>query len=250
MARVLQYLVEAPRLCSYLPLQAASLEHRLQVDVTPDEIDALLEHGWRHFGPDWFRPACDGCEQCVPTRILAAEFTATRSQRRALRNCSGLRAVVGRPRVDDERLALYEAWHDDREQAREWSPGALDAEDYAMQFAFPGPAAREIAYHDDSAEGRLVAVGICDETPRAWSAIYCFYDPAYGKLSPGLGNVLFLAALARSQGKPYVHLGYRVTACPSLRYKSAFHPQEVLIGRPADDEEPVWQRAAPASETG
>lgn len=245
MARLLRYLVEAPRPCSYLPLQPASLEHRLQVEVTPREIDLLLEHGWRHFGPDWFRPACDGCSSCVPTRILAAEFTPSRSQRRALRSCGELRAVVGRPRVDEARLALYHAWHEDRERAREWSPGPLDAEDYATQFAFPGPASREIAYHDAAAGGCLVVIGICDETPRAWSAIYCFYDPAYARISPGIGNVLFLATLARSQGKPYVHLGYRVSACASLRYKSAFHPQEVLIGRPDDAEEPVWQRAAP-----
>lgn len=245
MARLLQYLVEAPRLCSYLPSKAASLEHRVQLEVSPEENDLLLDHGWRHFGPDWFRPACDGCESCVTTRILAQEFTPTRSQRRALRNCSVLRAVVGRPRVDMARLALYRAWHDDREQAREWSPGPLDGNDYALQFAFPGPSAREVAYYDDAAGGRLVAVGICDETPLSWSAIYCFYDPAYGKLSPGIGNVLFLVELSRAQGKPYVHLGYRVTECPSLRYKAAFHPQEVLLGRPADDEEPQWELAAP-----
>lgn len=242
MARLLQYAVEAPRLCSYLPGLAASLEHRIQLDVSPAETDSLLEHGWRHFGPDWFRPACEGCQLCVPTRVLAAEFAPSRSQRRVLRHCSGLRAVVGRPRVDPARLDLYHAWHADREEAREWSPGELDAEDYALQFAFPSPAAREVAYHDAAAGGRLVAVGLCDETPRAWSAIYCFYDPAYARLSPGIGNVLFLIQLARAQGKPFVHLGYRVTACPSLRYKAAFHPQEVLVGRPADEETPTWER--------
>ena len=245
MARLVHYMVEAPRLCSYLPLRAASLEHRILFEVSPEENDSLLEHGWRHFGPDWFRPACEGCESCVPTRILASEFTPSRSQRRALRNCSALRAVVGRPRVDQARLELYRAWHAERESAREWSPGALDGENYALQFAFPGPTSREVAYYDDAAGGRLVAIGICDETPLAWSAIYCFYDPAYGKLSPGIGNVLYLISRARAQGKPYVHLGYRVTECASLRYKAAFHPQEVLIGRPADDEAPRWELAAP-----
>jgi len=238
--RLLQYLVEAPRLCSYLPLEVASLEHRVMLDVSPDEMDALLERGWRHFGPDWFRPACAACAACVPTRILAHDFAPSRSQRRALNRGAALRAEVGPSRYDDARLALYHAWHAEREAAREWSPGPLDAEGYIVQFAFPSPAAREVAYYDDAAGGRLVAVGICDETPRSWSAIYCFYDPAYAWFSPGIGNVLFLVALSRAQGKPYVHLGYRVSACPSLCYKAAFHPQEVLLERPGDDEEPRW----------
>ena len=48
--------------------------------------------------------------------------------------------------------------------------------------------------------------------------------------------------IARAQGKPYVYLGYRVDACASLKYKAAFHPQEELVGRPLDFEDPVWTR--------
>src|SRR5689334_10171598 len=203
--RLLQYIVEAPRLCSYLPLEVASLEHRVMLDVAPEEMDALLDRGWRHFGPDWFRPACEACEACVPTRILARDFAPSRGQRRARNRGAGLRAEVGPSRFDEARLALYHAWYAEREAAREWSPGQLDVEGYIVQFAFPSPGAREVAYYDDAAGGRLVAVGICDETPRAWSAVYCFYDPAYARLSPGTRNVLFLVELSRSQGKPYVH---------------------------------------------
>jgi leucyl-tRNA---protein transferase len=39
-----------------------------------------------------------------------------------------------------------------------------------------------------------------------------------------------------------MYLGYRVSACASLKYKAAFHPQEVLMGRPLDFEEPRWER--------
>jgi leucyl-tRNA---protein transferase len=245
MARLIQNLVEAPRPCSYIPFARASLEHRILLDVDPVELESLLERGWRRFGPDYFRPACPSCASCVPTRILASSFQPSRSQRRARNRCVRLRAVVGPPRVDEERLALYHAWHGEREISREWTPGKLGTRDYFYQFAFPHPAAREVAYYDDEAGGRLVAVGICDETPRAWSAVYCFYDPAYARLSPGVGNVITLVSIARDQGKPHVYLGYRVSDCPSLRYKQDFHPQEVLLYGPRDDEAPTWVKPAP-----
>ena len=56
--------VEAPRACSYLPGTTATLEHRVMVDVTADELGRLLERGWRRFGPDYFRPACPACSAC------------------------------------------------------------------------------------------------------------------------------------------------------------------------------------------
>jgi arginine-tRNA-protein transferase len=242
MARLIQHLVEPPRACSYIPPEPASLEHRILLDVDPVELDHLLERGWRRFGPDYFRPACPRCSSCVPTRILAAELVPSRSQRRAVNRGRELRVMVGPPRVDNERLALYHAWHAEREIAREWAPGKIGSREYFYQFAFPHPSAREVAYYDDDAGGKLVALAICDETPRAWSAVYCFYDPAYARLSPGTGNVLTLVRIARAQGKPYVYLGYRVSACASLRYKEDFHPQEILQGSPADDEEPRWVR--------
>ena len=45
---------------------------------------------------------------------------------------------------------------------------------------------------------------------------------------------------ARSLGKRYVYLGYRVEECASLRYKGRFLPQERLAGRPGTSDEPSW----------
>jgi|HubBroStandDraft_6_1064221.scaffolds.fasta_scaffold268592_3 arginyl-tRNA--protein-N-Asp/Glu arginylyltransferase len=245
MSRTLRQFVEPPRTCSYLADQAASLEHRLMLDVGPAELDALLERGWRRFGPDYFRPSCAACDACVPTRIVAGEFSPSKSQRRARRHVAGLRAMVGPPVVDEERIALYHAWHAEREGARAWAPSELDAREYALQFAFPHPCAREVAYHDDEAGGRLAAIAICDETPRGWSLVYCFYDPAYRDRSLGTANVVVGVQIAAERGLPYVYLGYAVAACPSLRYKSTFNPREVLVGRPGPREAPRWVRVPP-----
>jgi arginine-tRNA-protein transferase len=86
----------------------------------------------------------------------------------------------------------------------------------------------------------LVAIGITDRTPSALSAVYCYYDPADEKLSPGTFNVLSCISRAREEGLQHVYLGYRVDGCASLRYKGRFHPQERLLGRPEEGASPRW----------
>jgi arginine-tRNA-protein transferase len=147
---------------------------------------------------------------------------------------------VGTPIVDAERLALYRKWHAHRERERGWEESTLDAERYAFDFAFPHPAAREVTFRDDQA--RLVGVGICDETERALSAVYFFWDPELAPPSLGVANVGYLLEDARRLGKEHVYLGYRVEGCASLEYKSRFAPHELLQGRPAEREPPRWTR--------
>jgi len=108
-----------------------------------------------------------------------------------------------------------------------------------MQFCFPHPAARELTYWDG---GVLAGVGIADETPGAISAAYCFHDPKLSNLSIGTFNVLRTIDYARERGLAQVYLGFRVEDCESLRYKGRFLPQERLVGRVEDHQEPRWER--------
>lgn len=240
MARQLQHIVEPPRPCSYLSRADASLEVRVLLDVSPIELDAMFERGWRRFGPCYFRPACTACDECVTLRILVNAFSPSKSQRRAAKACAHLRRIVSRPSVDAQRLALYARWHGDREHARGWEPSSIDEGRYETDFAFPHPCAREVAFYDGP---KLVGVGICDETPRAFSAAYFYYDPDYASFSLGTANVLALVDDARRTGRPHVYLGYRVAACASLAYKAAFRPHELLVGRPSFESAPEWRKA-------
>jgi arginine-tRNA-protein transferase len=239
-ARLLQHLVEPPRPCSYLDDRTASLEVRVQVDVTPTELDAMLERGWRRFGPVYFRPACATCAECVTLRIPTQTFEPSKSQRRARKSAARLRRVVGKPVVDEERLHLYRRWHAAREDKRGWEPSPVDAERYAFDFAFPHPSVREVAFRDPADGDRLVGLGICDETPAAVSAVYFFWDPERAPGSLGVAHVVTLVEDARARGKAHVYLGYRVLECASLMYKSRYTPHQLLRGRPAPDEEPEW----------
>lgn len=239
MARVLQQLVEPPHPCAYLPERSAQLEVRVQVDVSPGELDELLDRGWRRFGPVYFRPACAACGECITLRIPTATFAPTKSQRRAAKNAAHLVRRVALPIVDEERLALYRRWHAHREVARGWDESELDEERYALDFAFPHPSVREVTFRDPE-NGRLLGLGICDETPRALSAVYFFWDPDFAPPSLGVANVVYLAEDAARLGKEHLYLGYWVEGCASLGYKARFGPHELLRGRPAAGEEPHW----------
>lgn len=243
MPRTVEHFVEAPRRCAYLPEKSAVLEHRVMLDVDPVELEALLVRGWRRFGPVYFRPACMGCQECVSLRVPTARFTPSRSQRRARRDCAHLRVTVGPPQVDGERIELYRAWHAMREQARGWESAELDEQTYFVQFAFPHPCGREVAYWEErpGEVPRLVGLGLADETPGAWSAVYFFYHPSYADRSLGTYNVVFQIEHARQLGIPYVYMGYRVLGCRSLRYKASFRPHELLVGGAELTEAPRWQ---------
>jgi arginyl-tRNA--protein-N-Asp/Glu arginylyltransferase len=238
---LIERVVEKPHSCAYLEREQASLEVRVMLDVTGAETEGLLERGWRRFGPVYFRPACAACSECVSLRLQVDRFAPSKSQRRAARSCAPLRRVVGEPGIDGERLDLYARWHASREESRDWEPNPQTRERYATEFAFPHPCAREAAFYDDAAGGKLVGVGLFDETPRALSAAFFFYDPAYQHLSLGTANVVALVADARASGRSHVYLGFRVAGCASLRYKASFRPHQLLRGRPEPSEEPCWE---------
>lgn len=244
MAKTLRTFVHHSPNCGYIADRESSLDFKIMVDVTPAELESMLVRGWRRFGPSYFRPQCSHCAECVGIRVDAAAWTPSRSQRRVLNQNSDITVLAGPPRTDAQRLDLYAKWHGFREQERGWEPSVLDAEGYAIEFAFPHPAARELSYWlKTETETKLVAVGLCDQTPNAWSAIYCYYDPDHAKRSLGVFNVLTQLLIAKQQRIPYVYLGYRVQPCRSMAYKSKFIPHELLFDRPgaSEDPQPLWK---------
>jgi arginine-tRNA-protein transferase len=237
MANLHLHLPDEHEPCGYLADHEATMEYRVMTEVSPEEMEWMLMRGWRRFGHLYFRPICPGCAECVSLRIPVATFAPSKSQRRAWKRCSNLRIVARAPLVDGERLALYHAWHEMREQTRGWKPSQIGADEYQRTFSEPHPCARELDYYDGE---RLVAVGFVDETPHALSSVYFFYHPDQSRLGLGVASVLFEVEYARQRGLEHVYLGYRVRECPSTAYKSQFQPHDLLIDRPAFDEPANW----------
>jgi arginine-tRNA-protein transferase len=220
---------------------SASLEVRLLVEVSPAELEAMLSRGWRRFGPVYFRPACADCRQCVTLRIPVRDFEPSKSQKRAKKAARRLIRTVGRPIVDDERLALYARWHAEREASRGWEASPLDAERYSFDFAFQHPCVREVSFSDPDRDGRLVGLGIVDDTGVSLSAVYFFWDPELAPDSLGTAHIVALVDDARERGLDYVYLGYRVEGCASLAYKGKYSPHELLEDRPSPKALPIWK---------
>ena len=238
--RLLQHRIAGPEPCPYLPGLQSTTETLLMTGVSPDELEHLLERGWRRFGPVYFRPVCKACSECVSVRVPVRTFAPSPNLKRVAHRAAHVRLEVGAPQVDDARLGLYRRWHASREAERGWKPDRIGVESYAMQFCFPHPAAREFSFWEGE---RLVAIGIADETPRALSAVYCYHDPACSRLSLGTLNVLRAIDYARERAIEHVYLGYCVEGCESLRYKARFRPQERLSGRADDVRPPRWEPA-------
>ncbi|HET6406953.1 MAG TPA: arginyltransferase [Chthoniobacteraceae bacterium] len=238
MATLHLHLPEEREPCGYLAGREATMEYRVMTDVTPGELEWMLIRGWRRFGHLYFRPACPSCAECVSLRIPVDGFEASRSQRRARNRCNHLRIRTCAPIVDEQRLALYHAWHGMREDTRGWRASRIGVEEYTRTFAEPNPCAREMDYYDGD---RLVGVGLIDETPSALSSIYFFYHPDVRAIGLGVASVLFEVEYARSRGLTHVYLGYRVRECPSTAYKSQFRPHDVLTSRPTFSETPAWK---------
>jgi arginine-tRNA-protein transferase len=239
LARLLRHFVAEPSRCAYLPDRDASLEYRLMLDIIAEELDHLLERGWRRFGLAYFRPACGPCNECVPLRIPVASFKASRNQKRTWnRGKKTVRVEIGSPAIDQTRLDLYALWHDMQGSARGWSGDVISEEEYYHQFAFPHPCVREFAYYDDD---KLIAVSIVDETPRALSAVYTYHHPDYRRLSLGTMSILWQIAFAKKMKKRFVYLGYRVLGCQSSEYKARFGPHELLVGWPGLTDTPSWK---------
>ena len=226
--------------CVYLAGMTSATEYRVLKDVSPLEHERLLSLGWRHFGPQYFRPVCAACRECVSLRVPVVSFQPTKSQRRAWKKCGDLRVTMGNPVADAERLELFHAWHAMREDSRGWNASAMTAEEYQASFCQPHPCARELAYYDG---GRLVAVGLVDVTPNAVSSAYFFYHPDCRRRALGVASVLFEIYWARENGRAHLYLGYRVRDCPSTAYKAQYGPHELLVGRPEFNEDAVWKEA-------
>jgi arginine-tRNA-protein transferase len=129
---------------------------------------------------------------------------------------------------------------------RGWRFELTTAEEYDSSFlAGKWSFAREFRYWR---QGRLIGVGLVDETQSALSSVYFYHDPVWRSRSPGTFSILQEIEYARQTGRRWLYLGYWIAACGSMAYKAGFAPHEVLAQYVADDVEPAWHRFDPAAD--
>jgi len=206
--------------CPYLPGREARHSSLLPAPLLPGVYHSLMDLNFRRAGRVFYRPRCDGCDECRMIRVPVAAFRPSRAQRRCARRNADLEVSLGEPEPDDEKLALYRRYlkrrHDGQMQG--------SAEEF-HGFLYSSPVdTLELVYR---LAGRVVGVGIADAEPGALSAVYCYFDPELESRSLGVFNILRLIEEARRRRSEWVYLGFYVAGCGAMSYKAGYRPCEL-----------------------
>ncbi|MCF7983928.1 MAG: arginyltransferase [Thiohalocapsa sp.] len=216
--------------CSYIDgLQARTLFVDPLAHIDADRAQWLQEIGFRRSGQHFYRPACRGCQRCVPVRIPVDVFAPNRAQRRILaRNAGDVRLVMESARLRAEHYALYERYlhhrHGDGDMADD-----VSVETY-MRFLL-APWGGETRFIELRIGQTLLGVAVTDVFTDGLSAVYTFFDPDYAARSPGTYAILSQIEEARRLGLQYVYLGYWIAESRKMAYKESFRPLEAWDGR-------------------
>jgi arginine-tRNA-protein transferase len=225
-ARTISLFGSRLRPCPYLPgRQERNVAAELSGDDAGEIYDAAVRAGFRRSHDIIYRPACPGCEACVPVRIRVRDFVARGSLAQNVRRNAGLAVrTIAPPKGDAEYFSLFARYQNvrhpgggmDRMSAREFE-GLMTSspiDTFCVEFR--------------DADRNLVGVMLTDVISDGLSAVYSFFDPDRANAGVGTYMVLWLVECARERGLDYVYLGYWIARSPKMAYKARFRPLEAL----------------------
>jgi arginyl-tRNA--protein-N-Asp/Glu arginylyltransferase len=215
-----------PAPCPYL---AGRTERRLVTALEgadPERLhDRLLRAGFRRSQGHAYRPACAGCQACVPVRIPVARFRFRRTWRRILRDNRDLIAAERSAVATQEQFALFRRYLEGR-HAESGMADMTWAEFRAM--INDSPIETRVIEWRRMADRSLIAASLTDSCPSGLSGVYKFFDPDAARRSLGSLIILWHVQRALELGLPYVYLGYWIANSSKMDYKARFQPLERL----------------------
>ncbi|MDX9813785.1 MAG: arginyltransferase [Sulfurimonadaceae bacterium] len=216
--------------CSYLENKEQTLHYKVLEHCETHECEALVERGFRRFGASFFRPVCDGCDECKTIKIIADEFVFSKSARRVLRKAKDITTHIQKPTMSKEHLRLFEKYHLHMRDKKGWEYTNITPQHYYNSFVD--------AHHDFGYEilyfykDELIGVDLIDMLDDGISSIYFYYDPDFSHYALGKLSLYNQILLCKKLQKRWVHLGYYVKDCSSLSYKAEYKPYLTLRDRP------------------
>ncbi len=213
--------------CSYLPTEQATtlfLDPSQPMDV--QVYAELSEVGFRRSGDHLYRPHCQKCSACVPTRLPAAGFKPNRQQRRIQNRNADLQVQATRPAFSEEYYHLYARYIEQRHADGDMYPPNREQ--------FSTFLVRDLSFsrfYEFRLNGRLLAVAVTDVLPNGLSAVYTFYDPDEEHRSLGRFAILWQIAETARLGLHAVYLGYWIKSCRKMNYKTQYRPIELFVNQ-------------------
>ncbi len=225
-----QFYVTAPQPCPYLPgRMERKLFTSLQGEYAEKLNDALSKQGFRRSQNVLYRPSCAECSACLSARIRVADFTPSKSQRRADRRGGHLVREATSPWATEDQYRLFRAYLDSRHA--DGGMADMDIFEFAAMIEETPIRSRVIEYTAGEGDDRtLAAVCLTDVLDDGLSMVYSFYDPDLAASSLGTYVILDHIRIAKEAGLPYVYLGYWVPGSPKMGYKARFSALEVYRG--------------------
>ena len=211
--------------CPYIP---GRMERKLVTELSPrgwpDSYSDLSRAGFRRSHLFAYRPACRGCDACVPVRVDAARYAPSKSLRRIARRNDDLTGTLRPPVSTYEQFLLFQRYlksrHADGDMAR------MSYGDFRDMVEETTAATRLAEFRD--AAGRLVGGCLLDLLDDGCSAVYSFFDPEEHARSLGSFMIHWAIADTHMRGQRYVYLGYWIAQSRKMAYKTRFRPLEAL----------------------
>ncbi len=207
--------------CGYFEGHAFTSEHYMIGSIDNDDLDSLLEAGYRHFGCYFFRPVCTHCHRCVPIRVLLPGYKFPRSARRLFNRNSRFRTEVTEPRPSGEAFELY------RLHKKRFGEISMEHYDqFVESFFYHFSSSYQLSVFDGD---KLICVSHFDMTDFALSAIYCYFDDTYAKNSLGSFAIYKEIELGLQNSLQYLYLGYFIRENRHMSYKANYRPNQVCL---------------------
>jgi arginine-tRNA-protein transferase len=220
-----QFFVLRETPCPYLPGQ---MERKLVTELSPrgrpESYSDLSRAGFRRSHLFAYRPACRGCDACVPVRVDAARYAPSKSLRRIANRNADLTGTLRPPVSTYEQYLLFQRYlksrHADGDMAR------MSYGDFRAMVEETTAATRLAEFRDTA--GRLVGGCLLDLLDDGCSAVYSFFEPAEQARSLGTYMIHWAIEDTARRSQRYVYLGYWIQQSRKMAYKARFRPLQAL----------------------
>lgn len=187
--------------------------------VDGDQLDYLLENGWRHFGERFQRYSLnyyrDEIRRVIPLRIRLSQFNLTKSLRRTLKRNDDLAFRIAPILITPDIHELFEI--------------------HSVRFTqdVPHSVYTFLSYEPESVptdglmlrvtDGeRLAAVSFFEMSTHGLSSIYAMFDPELSERRLGILTMLKEIEFARQNSKLFYYHGYAYEGESFYDYKKRF----------------------------